>query len=93
VTRHPPTTDARCGTYAGAMAHPRRGEDKCEPCLKAARDYVKNRRQRAEVRRAEYEQKTARTRALARLARLHPTEFRDLLAEESATREPGDVTA
>jgi len=40
--RPEPTPDIRCGTYAGYVAHGKRFEKKCEPCLKAGRIYRKN---------------------------------------------------
>lgn len=38
----PPTTDRRCGTYAGYKAHYRRGETPCGSCKAAKRGYVQN---------------------------------------------------
>lgn len=38
--KKPPTTDRRCGTYAGYKAHYRRGETPCGPCKSAKRGYV-----------------------------------------------------
>jgi|GEM_PF-1370545 len=39
-----PTADHRCGTYAGAQAHTRRGEEQCAPCHDAAATFYRNRK-------------------------------------------------
>ena len=31
----------QCGTYTGYVKHRKRGEDACEPCLKAKREYYR----------------------------------------------------
>lgn len=31
----------KCGTYTGYVKHRKRGEDACEPCLKAKREYYR----------------------------------------------------
>ena len=38
----PPTTDERCGTYAGYKAHRKRQEQLCEPCRDAMNEYRRN---------------------------------------------------
>jgi hypothetical protein len=47
-----PTTDARCGTYAGTKAHRERREQFCDGCRRAKNDYEngRKRRQRAALR-------------------------------------------
>lgn len=79
-----PTEDERCGTLAGAQVHDRRSEQKCEPCREAARAYFAKRREDPDVRRVAREQRRARTRAYARLARMYPAVYRALYDEESA---------
>lgn len=60
---------ARCGTNGGYYAHRRRHEDACGPCCEAHTE-------------AQAEANTARARALSRLMRLHPADFRRLYVEE-----------
>lgn len=75
-----------CGTQSGYQAHGRRGEPRCEPCKKAHREYVAAwRRAYPRTQQHESEKQLARNRALRRLARLHPGEFRTLYDEELAT--------
>jgi hypothetical protein len=62
------------GTYGGYQAHRRLDETACGPCLRANSNYkIKQRSTGVE---------NARERALRRLARLHPSEFRRLYYAE-----------
>lgn len=79
----PPTEDPRCGTDAGYQAHRTRGEERCAACKQARADYMRKRRQNAELVGRERELNRARSRALWRLADLHPETFHRLFVEES----------
>ena len=71
---------AECGTYGGAQAHRRRGEDVCEECRVARNEYMNAyRRSRPDVRKRAGREATLRNRALAELAQRHPDEYLDLL--------------
>lgn len=41
-TKNCPDAVNPCGTYAAAGRHKRRGEDVCDPCLEARREYQRN---------------------------------------------------
>lgn len=73
-----PPDDERHGTHAGAMAHQRLGIPKCEPCLIAQREYIREYRRK---RGPEKDRNWAATRgrALQLLADRHPVEFRFLV--------------
>lgn len=43
--RKDPTPDPRCGTRPGYLAHTRRGENPCRPCITANSDYQSERYQ------------------------------------------------
>ena len=76
----------KCGTYGGYQAHGQRGEERCDACKEASRRYQSQRRKtypRAQA--AEKAKEYARDRALRKLARLHPAEFRVLYDAELAT--------
>lgn len=62
------------GTYGGYQAHRRLGEDACAACLDANNAYKAVQRSGGA--------ENARERALRRLARLHPSEFRRLYYAE-----------
>lgn len=77
------TVDERCGTPAGYQAHRKRKEPACDACRRANAEYT------AAVRASNpglYAQNvannSARSRAMTRLARLHPDEFKALYREE-----------
>jgi len=76
--------DLECGTYAAYQRHIKRGERPDTKCRKAAAEYSRRRRQNPEVRRRQVAQDTARTRALSRLAKMHPAQYRVLYEEEWA---------
>lgn len=68
-----------CGTYAGYQAHRKANEEACTPCLVANREYLRDYRKRNPgYLAADAARRGARDRALRRLARLHPGEFRAL---------------
>ena len=72
-----------CGTYGGAQAHVRKGEEVCEPCRTARSEYRREYR-KTHPGDAAYDRRmnAARSRALWRLAEAHPDEFRTYLDEE-----------
>lgn len=72
-------TDPRHGTYAGYQAHRREGKQACRACRLANNEYMANHRKASDGWR---EQSRARSRALWRLADLHPEEFRRLYVTE-----------
>lgn len=72
-----------CGTRAGYIWHKKHGEPIDEPCRRAHTAYVDTwRRQNVERVLIHAKRRTARNRALARLAKLRPREYAELLAEE-----------
>ena len=84
-------SDDRCGTYAGAQVHRRNREKPCDPCRLASNDYMRERRKAPHVREEEKKDAAARSRALWRLAALHPGEYQNLYREErypEATKRP-----
>jgi hypothetical protein len=68
---------------AGYRAHIYYRDTVCAGCKKANNDYHREHRKTHPERRA-YDRRTAlaRSRALERLAKLHPTEFKTILREE-----------
>ena len=84
-------SDDRCGTYAGAQVHRRNREKPCDPCRLASNDYMRERRKQPHIREEEKKDTAARSRALWRLAALHPGEYQNLYREErypEATKRP-----
>jgi hypothetical protein len=80
----------RHGEYAGAMWHQKHGVPKCPECKEAARQYKAEWRAKDPGnRQSERDINNAASRALWRLADLHPTEFAALVAEERAKIKPG----
>jgi hypothetical protein len=74
-----------CGTHPGYQAHRKRGEDACEACKAANREYMNDWMARNPEKRAAYKQKAViRDRALERLAREYPERFMELYFEEEA---------
>jgi len=71
--------DFKHGTRAGFQTHYRRGDTPCDECRQADRDYQALHRKRSQKYRI---RNRARSRALQRLARRYPVEFRSLLIEE-----------
>lgn len=69
------------GSYRGAMQHYRAGEDECDACANARREYAARgariRRNRSKQARQAIEQ-----RALLRLANRYPNEYAALIKEE-----------
>lgn len=81
-----------CGTYAGYVRHVKVTKDvPCDECRAAATLYHRIYRQRPGVRARELDRERDRQRALSRLARMHPTEFRALYDEERGKRSPRDT--
>lgn len=73
----------KCGTYAGYIRHYKRGEDVCEPCREAQREYMRGlRKRRPDLTKRDQHRATVRNRALGRLAERYPEEYEALLAEE-----------
>lgn len=73
------------GTYAGYQRHIRAGDTPCDECRTANTLYVRAWRARggmASTRAAS----NARARALARLARMHPSDYRALYLQEKARK-------
>lgn len=70
-----------CGTSAGYIRHIRAGQTACDDCRAAHALYVRLWRARGGMA-ATRATNEARRRAMARLARMHPTEFRALYLEE-----------
>lgn len=76
-------TEDRCGTYAGAQTHRRRGEPVCDACRAANAAYMRRWRERRPDLHAEnMATHEARNRALRRLAQLYPQDLRRLYLEE-----------
>lgn len=73
---------AECGTYAAYQQHRANGEIPCAACRRANAVYKRRYRRRPEVRDVEARENAARSRALWRLARLHPAQFQILYREE-----------
>jgi hypothetical protein len=78
---HQDSAPLLCGTNAGDVRHVRARETACDDCRAAHTLYVRLWRARGgmELGRAI---NSARRRALTRLARMHPTEYRALYQEE-----------
>lgn len=74
--------DPRHGTVAGALAHRRIGEKPCEPCREAHATYMRAYRTRPAAQKSTRLGNRARSRALWRLAALHPDEYRRIYADE-----------
>lgn len=71
------------GTITGYTWHKNNGEEPCEPCLLAKRDYSREAaRSKKQQERAEAPRREAWQRACARLAERYPAEFREILMEE-----------
>ena len=75
-----------CGTDAGYQRHRRAGEDPCDPCKEARRNYVRSHRaKRGGIADSSRRLERARGRAHVRLSEMYPRVFARLLAEELAT--------
>ena len=74
------------GTISGYALHSERREVPCSECTSAKRQYDRE-RFRSHPTKSERNRQNARarSRALARLARLHPAQFDALMAQERAT--------
>lgn len=80
-------TPIKHGTYGGAQAHRKRGIPQCESCKDARNKYETNlRRQRKKEADGRKEQLLIRGRALARLSRMFPEEYKAALGIELAKR-------
>jgi hypothetical protein len=75
-------TVAVCGTRSGYQKHVREDTSPCTPCRIANREYMRKYRERPGVMDKELDRNLARSRALWRLAHLHPTQFAILVDEE-----------
>jgi bacterioferritin-associated ferredoxin len=75
------------GTYAGAIEHSTRGEERCGDCRRAAKEYMAVRRESEDVRNADRARDRARRRAMWRLVALHPADYALLFGDEKA-KEP-----
>lgn len=81
-----------CGTYAGWNRHRKDRTRTCDACREAARVYTANyRAARPDVRERERRENNARTRALWRLAHLHPAQFAALLDDELSADQRRDT--
>lgn len=84
--KKPPTTDGRCGTYAGVNAHRKRGEYACDQCCVARAAYMREFRARRPDNYADEKRRNrARDRANWRLVELHRDEWQQLYHEELDT--------
>lgn len=70
------------GTYSGWNWHMRRHEPACDACRAANSQYQDEWRKTSKGKRSSAIDVRARGRALTRLARMHPSDYRDLYAEE-----------
>lgn len=76
---------SRCGTRAGYIRHIKKDRTPpCAECREAHRIYMRKYREDSEHRQATRDGNNARTRALWRLADLHPAEFQQLVEDEKA---------
>jgi len=78
------TTDVEHGTYAGAMWHAYRREEKCIPCREAARQYRNKWREDPEKRESDRLMGVAIARAKTRLKNAHMDEYKQYYREELA---------
>jgi hypothetical protein len=78
---HDDSAPLLCGTAAGYIRHIRARETACEDCRAAHTLYVRLWRARGGMESTRLSS-TARSRALVRLGRMHPTEYRALYLEE-----------
>lgn len=85
------TGGVRHGTYAGAMWHQKYGAPICLDCKEARRQYMANWRAKDPANR-QYSRDLAKvnSRAVWRLADLHPTQFVALVEEEWRKLANGD---
>ena len=75
--------DERHGTIAGASAHRREKSPLCDSCREVARNYMREfRATHPDLRKRERRTNKARSRALWRLADLHPDDFQRLVLDE-----------
>lgn len=68
-------TEINHGTYYGAQQHRKAGEKPCEECRKALDEYQNNYR-RGKGQQSSRLYSRARSRALTRLSKAHPEEYR-----------------
>ncbi len=77
-----------CGTRAGYLHHLSEGEPPCADCRRANTEYKREyRKRRPSVYAREIASSGVRSRALWRLADLHPGQFQALIDEEMAREE------
>lgn len=78
---HQDSAPLLCGTRAGYIRHVRAGEPPCEDCKAAHTLYMRLWRARGGRAKSNAVQ-SARGKAMHRLARMHPTDYRALYREE-----------
>lgn len=79
----PSTTTANCGSRAGYKRHRREGEEACGPCKKAHAAYSRDYRTDGGEPMLKYRTEArVKARAMRKLARRYPDEFRALLIAE-----------
>ena len=77
------TDTGACGTYAGWQRHHKLNSEACEPCKEARRTYMREYRKRNPTYADKGRQsRTARGRAMTRLAREYQARFYELYREE-----------
>jgi hypothetical protein len=81
-----------CGTYAAYQRHGRLGEERCDPCRQAAKDYMTSLRQKPGGRTKDRWWNKTRNAALERLAQEYPARLLELLDEERASTSLPEVT-
>jgi hypothetical protein len=72
-----------CGTSASYQRHRRRGEEPCGPCKAAIAEHSRDVRARNGIA-TDKRRVKVRSRALTKLAHLHPDDFHRLLLDEYA---------
>ena len=77
----------RCGSHSGWAAHQRRGEKPCDACVRAKAEYDKRWRSATEQQRKARLASKAQRKALSRLTKLHPDEYRVLYVAAKAELE------
>lgn len=81
-------------TYAASQKCYRRPEGRCSACKRVSREYMAEyRKSHPEYANRNGDLGNARARALWRLARMYPQQFRALVADELGRDEQGQVAA
>lgn len=84
VSTKPTRSPIACGTYAGYQKHLRSQETPCDDCKAANAAMSRERRRDPREMYLHDKRKRARLRALSRLAKAYPEEYRRLYSEEAA---------